>query len=189
MTQQDLGQDLALGTAPDDDARDASSGTLFDSSPARSVQTSAAAVIAFACGLLGVLAVPFSLAMALCAGLAAVALVASIVGMARASRPDVAGGLLASVGLVLALATLALVGLRYLGLDTAFGDGFVPTLPDWLDWLNRLLPTPRSDQRRPRRDHEVLPLQGPAAGPVALGEGVEVAVEAAQRSGSAALAL
>ena len=117
-------------------------GTLFDSSPARSVQTSAAAVIAFACGLLGVLAVPFTLTMALSTGLAAVALVASIVGMARASKPDVAGGLLASVGLVLALATLALVGLRYLGLDTAFGDGSVATIHDGLDWLNGLLPSP-----------------------------------------------
>ena len=74
------------------------------------------------------LAVPFSLAMALCVALAAVALVSSVVGMARASRPDVAGGLLASVGMVLALATLALVGLRYIGLDTAFGDGLAPTL-------------------------------------------------------------
>ena len=46
------------------------------------------------------------------------------------------------MGLVLALVTLALVGLRYLGLDTAFGDGSVATLDDWLDWLNGLLPTP-----------------------------------------------
>jgi len=141
MTQQDLGQDRALGTAPDEDASGAL-GTLFDSSPARSVQTSGAAVIAFACGLLGVLAVPFTLTMALSTGLAVVALVASIVGMARASKPDVAGGLLASVGLVLALATLALVGLRYLGLDTAFGDGSVATIHDGLDWLNGLLPSP-----------------------------------------------
>ena len=43
--------------------------------------------------------------MALCVGLAAVALVTSVVGMARASRPRFAGGLLASLGLVLALAT------------------------------------------------------------------------------------
>ena len=141
MTQQDLGQDRALDTGPDDDVPGAL-GTLFDSSPAKSVQTSAAAVIAFACGLLGILAVPFALTMALSAGLAAVALVASIVGMARASRPAVAGGLLASAGMVLALATLALVGLRYLGLDTAFGDGSVPTIRDGLDWLNGLLPTP-----------------------------------------------
>jgi hypothetical protein len=141
MTQQDLGQDRALDTGPDDDVPGAL-GTLFDSSPARPVHTSAAAVMAFAGGLLGLLAVPFALTMALSAGLAAVALVASVVGMARASRPTVAGGLLASVGLVLSLATLALVGLRYLGLDTAFGDGAVPTIRDGLDWLNGLLPAP-----------------------------------------------
>ena len=141
MTQQDLGPFPTLGTAEDDGASDAL-GTLFDSSPARSVQTSSAAAIGFVLGLLGALAVPFSLTMALSGGLAAVALVFSIVGLARASRPAVAGGLLASVGLVLSLASLALVGLRYLGLDTAFGDGSISTLHDVLDWLNGLLPTP-----------------------------------------------
>jgi hypothetical protein len=143
MTQQDLGQPLGqsslLATGADDEDSDAL-GRLFASSPARSVQTSSAAAIGFVLGLLGALAAPFSLTMALSSGLAAVALVASIIGMARASRPAVAGGLLASVGLVLALATLALVALRYLGLDTAFGDGAVPTLHDGLDWLNGLLP-------------------------------------------------
>lgn len=130
-----------LGTDVDDEASDAL-GTLFDSSPARPVQTSSAAAVGFVLGLFGVLAVPFSLTMALSAGTAAVALVCSIIGMARASRPGVAGGLLASVGLVLSLASLALVGLRYLGLDTAFGDGLVPALRDGLDWLNGLLPVP-----------------------------------------------
>jgi hypothetical protein len=127
MTQQDLGPSL---------------GTLFDSSPARSVQTSAAAVTGFVLGLLAAATVPFSLTLAASTAMAVVALVASIVGMARASRPTVAGGLLASVGLVLALASLALFGLRYLGLDTTFGDGLVPALHDGLAWLNGLLPSP-----------------------------------------------
>ena len=138
-------QDLALDTVPDEGPDDNSSGalgTLFDSSPARSVQTSLAAVTGFVLGLLAVLAVPFPLMMVLSGALAAVALVASVIGMARASRPDVAGGLLASIGLVLALATMALIGLRYVGIDTAFGDALVPTLVDWLDALNVLLPTP-----------------------------------------------
>ncbi len=142
---QDLGQDLGRAPAIDDDAGAQGSGdlgTLFDSSPARSVQTSAAALIAFVLGLLAVLAVPFSLAMSLCVGMAGVALVSSIVGMARASKPGIAGGLLASIAMVLSLVTLALVGLRYLGLDTAFGDGLAPTFTDWLDALNTLLPTP-----------------------------------------------
>ena len=47
-----------------------------------------------------------------------------------------------SIGLVLSLATPTLVGLRYLGIDTAVGDAAVPTLADWLAALNNLLPTP-----------------------------------------------
>ena len=81
-------QDLAFDTAPDDNSP-GTLGTLFEASPSRSVSTSAAAEAAFVLGLLAVLAVPFPLAMALCLGGAAVALVSSIVGMARASRPDV----------------------------------------------------------------------------------------------------
>ncbi len=134
-------QDLALDTAPDDDSSGAL-GTLFDSSPARSAQTSLAAVVAFVLALLAALVVPFSLTMVLSAFMAVVALVASIVGIARASRPAVAGGLLASVAMVLALLVLALVGLRYIGLDTAFGDGSAPTLTDWMGALNTLLPAP-----------------------------------------------
>ena len=126
----------AAGPAADDDAL----GVLFESSPARVVHTSAAAEIAFLCGLVAILAVPFSLTAAVCVGLAAVGLVTSIVGLARASKPAVAGGLLASIGLVLSLGTLTLVGLRYLGIDTAVGDAAVPTLTDWLTALNNLLP-------------------------------------------------
>ena len=79
---------------------------------------------------------------AVCVGLSAVGLVTSIVGLARAGEQDVSGGLLASIGLVLSLATLTLVGLRYLGIDTAVGDAALPTLADWLAGLNTLLPTP-----------------------------------------------
>ena len=128
----------AAESAPGDDAL----GALFASSPARVVRTSAAAEVAFLCGLVAVLAVPFSLMAAVCVGLSAVGLVTSIVGLARASKPGVSGGLLASIGLVLSLATLSLVGLRYLGIDTAVGDAAVPTLADWLAGLNTLLPTP-----------------------------------------------
>ena len=58
----------------------------------------------------------------------------------RASRPTVSGGLLASLGLVLCVLTAALVGLRYLGIDTAVGDQALPTLAEWLGGLNDLLP-------------------------------------------------
>jgi hypothetical protein len=146
MTTQDLGHDLghrprrpsSADTAPDDDALDA----LFKSSPARNVHTSAAAEVGFLAGLVAVLAAPFSLMLVLCLGVSAVGLVTSVIGLARASRPAVAGGLLASVGLVLSLAGLALVGLRYAGIDTAVGDSVVPTFADWLAALNTLVPKP-----------------------------------------------
>ena len=128
----------AAEPAPYDDAL----GALFESSPARVVHTSAAAEIAFLSGLLAMFAVPFSLMTAICVGLSALGLGTSIVGLARASRPSVAGGMLASIGLVLSLGTLTLVGLRYLGIDTAIGDAARPTLADWLAALNSLLPTP-----------------------------------------------
>ncbi len=143
MTTQDLGplpgQDLDRGPI----VRDGALGALFESSPARAVQTSAAAEAAFVVGVFALLATPFSLMAALCLGLAAVGLVVAILGMARASRPGTAGGVLAAVGLVSSLAAAALIGLRYVGIDTAFGDAMVPTLADWLGSLNDLLPAPR----------------------------------------------
>ncbi len=146
MTTQDLGHGLGHETGPESGGPGLSHedrlGALFDSSPASLVHTSAAAEIAFVAGLFAVLTAPFSLTMALSLGLSALALVSSVVGMARSSRPTVAGGLLASVGLVLSLATLALIGLRYLGLDTAVGDSAVPTLVDWMAALNDLVPAP-----------------------------------------------
>lgn len=141
MTTQDLGQAQPFGMNPTADSPDAL-GTLFEASPAYDVQTSAAAETGFVLGLLATLMVPFSLTMALSVVLAGVGLVSSIVGLARASKPRFTGGVLASLGLVLALLSLALVGLRYLGLDTTFGDDFVPTMRDWMTSLNGLLPTP-----------------------------------------------
>ncbi len=143
MTTQDLGrlpgQDLDRSTIARDDAL----GALFDSSPARVVKTSAAAETAFVVGVFALLATPFSLLAGLCLGLAAIGFVVAILGMARASRPGTSGGVLAAVGLVSSLAAGALIGLRYLGIDTAFGDATVPTLADWLRSLNDLLPPPR----------------------------------------------
>lgn len=142
--------DLAPGPASEGNSRSIKEsagdrgalGTLFDASPAPEVATSAAAETAFVAGLLAVLAVPFALSMALSLALACVALVTSVIGLARASRPHVAGGLLASLGLVLAIASFAVVGLRYAGIDTAFGDDLVPHLRDWMTSLDGLLPTP-----------------------------------------------
>jgi hypothetical protein len=115
-------------------------GSLFEHSPSRPVHTSAAAVVGLVTGLVAVAASPFTLLAALCLGLGAVSLVSSIIGLARASRVDVAGGMLAALGLVLSLAAFAVIGLRYAGIDTAVGDATVPTIADWLRSLNDLLP-------------------------------------------------
>jgi hypothetical protein len=40
------------------------------------------------------------------------------------------------------LTALTVVGLRYAGLDTAFGDALVPTFLSWLETLNGWIPTP-----------------------------------------------
>lgn len=124
------------------DGTDGALGVLFESSPDLGVRTSAAAVVGFLAGLCALVTSPFSLTMALSIGLAAVALVSSVIGLARASRATIAGGLLASMGLVLSLATAALIGLRYAGIDTTFGDDVLPTLADWLASLNDLVPAP-----------------------------------------------
>ena len=143
MTTQDLGRTVGQDLDHTSGTRDDAIGALFDASPARTVKTSAAAETAFVVGVFALLASPFSLMAALCLGLAAVGLVAAVLGMARASRRGTAGGVLAAVGLVSSLAAAALIGLRYLGIDTAVGDAIVPTLADGLRSLNDLLPPTR----------------------------------------------
>lgn len=130
MTTQDLGRvggDL---------------GDLFEHSPAVPARTSPAAEIGFLLGLVAVVTSPFTLTYGLSVVLAALGLVVSIVGLAQASRSGVAGGTLAASGLVLCLAALALVGLRYAGLHTAFGDSLVPGIHSALSALTKLVPSP-----------------------------------------------
>ena len=52
-----------------------------------------------------------------------------MVGLAQASRTGAAGTTLAAAGLVLSLAALALLGLRFAGVDTAFGDAMAAPPP------------------------------------------------------------
>lgn len=114
---------------------------LFEASPDPRVHTSAAAELGFLLGLFAVLAAPFSVmhALALAAGVLGLAL--GLVGLATTSRPNVAGGALTPFALGFAFAAVILVGLRYLGVDTAFGDELLPTLGAWLQTLNaQLLP-------------------------------------------------
>jgi hypothetical protein len=115
---------------------------LFDASPDRPVHTSAAAEVSFVLGLIALFAAPFSLMHAASLGIAAIGAILGIVGVATTSRPDVAGRVLAPLGLLFSLIALTVVGLRYAGLDTAFGDDMVPTFLSWLDALNGWFPTP-----------------------------------------------
>lgn len=135
MTTQDVGRTREL---EDGDALDA----LFETSPAPAVRTSAAAVTGFGLGLVSLVATPFGSLVGLACLAAGLGLVVSIVGLARASRRAVSGSLLASLGLVLALATGALVGLRYAGIDTTVSADVAATLRDWVQSLSDLVPAP-----------------------------------------------
>jgi ABC-type Na+ efflux pump permease subunit len=115
---------------------------LFESSPDLGVHTSAAAEMAFLLGLVAAVSAPFSELHAVALVTGAVAFLLGLVGVARASRPNVAGTALSPFGLSLAVVALVTVGLRYLGLDTAYGDDALPTLRSWLDALNAVLPRP-----------------------------------------------
>jgi hypothetical protein len=127
-----------FGVNPDDGGLQG----LMEASPDRGVHTSAAAEIAFLLGLIAVASSLFSLtyAMALAAGV--LGLVSGVVGLASTSRPYVAGQALAPLGLVLGCLAIVLVGLRYLGVDTAVGEDLLPTLQGWLESLNARVPGP-----------------------------------------------
>lgn len=115
-------------------------GLLFESSPAHPARTSPAAAAAFCAGVAAILGSPFSLTAGASTLLGVVALLLGILGLAQASRDGVAGGLLAALALVLALGTLALVGVRYAGIDTTVGDAWLPSIVHALRWLTALLP-------------------------------------------------
>lgn len=109
---------------------------LIESSPDPEVHTSAAAETGFLLALAAVLSAPFSVMHSVSLVLGIGAVVLAFVGLVTTSRLNVAGKALVPSGLVLALAALFIVALRYLGADTAFGDRLLPTLADWLQSLN-----------------------------------------------------
>lgn len=127
-----------FGAAPEEGGLDA----LFESSPDLGVHTSAAAETAFLLGLLAAVSAPFSVMHAVALGTGAAAFLLGLVGLVRVSRPNVAGTALSPFGLGFAVVALLTVGLRYLGLDTAYGDDALPTLRSWLEALNEALPRP-----------------------------------------------
>lgn len=137
MTTQDLDR-AGDPRLEDDDAL----GALFASSPAVPVRTSAAAVAGFVVGGVALLSSPFGSLVGLAAATAGVALVVSIIGLARASRPVVAGSVLASLGLVLALATAGVVGVRYAGIDTTVSADVAQAIVDAVRSLSDLVPRP-----------------------------------------------
>lgn len=115
---------------------------LFDTSSEFGGHTSAAAEAGFLLGVGALLAAPFSAMLAVASGLCVLAILFGLVGVATTSRPDVSGRALAPVGLTLAFVALALIALRYVGLDTAFGDAMGPSMLEQLERLNSLLPQP-----------------------------------------------
>ena len=126
------------GAVPDDDGLSA----LFESSPDPEIHTSAAAEAGVLLGVLAVLAAPFSIMHAVALATALAAGFLALAGVVTTSRPHVAGRALAPLGLACSFVAVVLVGLRYLGLDTAFGDALLPTISEWLRTLNGDFPQP-----------------------------------------------
>jgi hypothetical protein len=134
--------DLCVATHAAAPQGDGGIDALLDASPDLGVHTSAAAELGFLLGLAAVVAAPFSIMHGLAFGFGAAGAAASFVGVVATSRANVAGRALAPWGLLFSLAALVMIGLRYLGVDTAFGDVLLPTLSDWLEWVNDRLPRP-----------------------------------------------
>jgi hypothetical protein len=117
-------------------------GALMATSPESRVHMSVAAETAFLLGLVALLTSPFSALFAITVLLSVVAVCFGVVGMITTREPELAGSALAPLGLFGGLVALLLVGLRYVGLDTAFGDDAVPWVWDRLQQLNGMLPQP-----------------------------------------------
>lgn len=115
---------------------------LFDASPEVEAHTSMAAELALLLGLAALLVSPFSVMFAVSAGLAVLGVLFAMVGLATTSRRGITGGVLVPLGLVFSLVTFTVLGLRYLGVDTAFGDELMPQLHAGLEFLNSRLPIP-----------------------------------------------
>lgn len=113
---------------------------LFKGTSDKRVHTSAAAELGMLLGLFALLAAPFSVMHTVVLGTAALGFALSFVGMASTSRPHVAGTALVPMGLASSLVALVLVGVRYLGMDTAFGDELLPSLAGWLAEPNSRIP-------------------------------------------------
>lgn len=119
--------------------RDVGIDALLDSSPEPRVHASGAAELAVMVGASALAASVFSLTSGAAVAAGVAALLLASVGMVSTSNPAVAGRGMVPTAFALALLALVLVGLRYLGLDTAYGDMAGPTLAGWFDALNTRL--------------------------------------------------
>ena len=115
---------------------------LIDDAQPRA-RTSAAAEVALICGLGALLVAPFSILFGVAGLFGTVAVLSGLVGLIATSRSDVAGSALTAFGLSFGMLALALIGVRYLGVDTAFGDTALPWIADQLHHWNTQLPQPR----------------------------------------------
>ena len=127
-----------FGAAPEEGGLEA----LLEASPDRAVHTSVAAETALLLGLVAMISSPFSVMHAVTLLTGAAAFLLGLVALVRTSGPNIAGTALTPAALGLAVIALVTVGLRYLGLDTAYGDDALPTIHAWLDDLNDRLPRP-----------------------------------------------
>lgn len=114
--------------------------SLFTASPEVPARTTVPATLGLLVGLGALVSSLWSANLGVAVVLAVLAVVLSVTGLARASRPGTAGGGTAALGLVAALLTGALVALRYAGVDTAVAGDL--SLRPLVDQLAALLPTP-----------------------------------------------
>jgi hypothetical protein len=131
-----------MATYPGSSGGDVELQALFDGPPAPRAHTSVAAETALVCGLGAVLAAPFSILFGVAMLLGSVAVLSGMVGWVTTHGPDVAGSALTAFGICFGALAIALVGVRYLGLDSAFGDAIVPWIADQLHHWNTRLPQP-----------------------------------------------
>ncbi|HWM00485.1 MAG TPA: hypothetical protein VNP20_24300 [Nocardioidaceae bacterium] len=123
-------------------AEDVGLRTLMAVSPESPVHMSVAAEAALLLGLGAVMAAPFSAFFSVTLVLGVLSLGCGVAAMVTTRAPDTAGSAVSTLGLALAVLALVLVGLRYAGLDTAFGDDVAPWLLERLQSLNSRLPQP-----------------------------------------------
>lgn len=115
---------------------------LFDDSPESAAHTSAAAEAALLTGLGALLTAPFTILYGLSAMLAIVAVLCGLVALVTTRRPELAGSALGAFGLCFGLLAIAVLAVRFAGVDTAVGDSVLPWFAQLLERANAHLPQP-----------------------------------------------